>query len=59
MTVWMAQPGHYRAVFSLDRPPLLADRQLPLEENLKRAEFHVYLLCAQRFKKRCPLRVTS
>ena len=21
---WMAQPGHYRAVFSIDRPPLLA-----------------------------------
>lgn len=23
----MAQPGHYRGVFSIDRPPLLADRQ--------------------------------
>ena len=21
---WMAHPGHYRAVFSIDRPPLLA-----------------------------------
>jgi hypothetical protein len=24
---WMAQPGHYRAVFSIDRPPLLAVRR--------------------------------
>jgi hypothetical protein len=26
----MAQPGHYRAVFSIDRPPLLAVRRYPL-----------------------------
>ena len=26
ITVWMTQPGHYRVVFALDRPPLLAVR---------------------------------
>ena len=26
---WMAQPGHYRGVFSIDRPPLLAGCYAP------------------------------
>src|SRR3989442_10426968 len=36
ITVWMAQPGHYRVVFSLDRPPLLAVRQRLYQEALQR-----------------------
>src|SRR2546425_9872924 len=46
---WMAQPGHYRPVFSIDRPPLLAV-SMSVNSSLNRPRLKTSTVCCERHR---------